>query len=470
VCVAVLVGACGGAKPKVDSSGPGAGGGGTPPPAEAGPIGELDAADGARTPRQPGAALIASERAVWTLEGLLLAEAEAALRSPEARQVLGDPRTLRYSEGAEAKVRKYLRQKRSAQARAAAAQFVASLNRTSLTMLGGVAEQTGLAVEDVLMDYLTYDALYDLAMMRYGHTRWKQGLYTGASKELADSFFSLVPSAPSATSGIKVVTDDPESIEISVFGGRVIERVSHAEVRDVAGVGKVGVVEWTSNYEQLRAGVRGDAARASHTEELEWDGSSFRTNYAVELDEYLSWNATNPWALVLYMTSADEVADMYAGVAAAGGLQAGAGVNLGDLERLPPQGEIGPAKKGLAIRITDAKLKPRLGGVTPRRGQFLVVTVSIKSTLAGELRAPSDWFRLATASTEYPELGVARPAMAPAVLSLAPPGARMLGVPHTAIPAGKTSTLVLVYDVPPDLRLSALLLGANELALKVVVK
>jgi hypothetical protein len=230
------------------------------------------------------------------------------------------------------------------------------------------------------------------------------------------------------------------------------------------------VVEWTSNYEQLRGSIRGGEARATYTEELEWDGSGFLLNYAVELDEYLAWNATNPWAVMLYLASADEVADMYAGMAAAGGLQASGTADLGDLDRLPHEGALGQKGSGLSVKVASVRVKPRLGSVGARRGQFLLVTVAITSSLKSELRAPSDWFRLATAKAEFPEQGVARPGLAPAVLPMAPADAKMLGVPFTAIPAGKTTTLVLIFDVPADLKLAALLLGFDELALKVLVK
>jgi hypothetical protein len=97
----------------------------------------------------------------------------------------------------------------------------------------------------------------------------------------------------------------------------------------------------------------------------------------------------------------------------------------------------------------------------------VVVTIEVKSTLAEELRAPAEWFTLATAAAEYPEVGVGWPWLALALLPAAPRGADLLALPYTRLLPGKTVTLLLVYDVPADFTAGALLLGADELALAV---
>lgn len=186
----------------------------------------VDATATVAVPKPPGASLILAEREVWALEGLLVAEAELALRSPKAKQALGEPGQLRYSDSAEARVRTYLRNNRSPEVRARATAFLALANRPTRSMLVQVAQQANLKPEDVFLDYLTYDGLFDLAIMRYGYKRWKAGGYAGADKALADSFFSLMPAAPSAELGIKVISSDDSAIEISVFGGRVVSKVS----------------------------------------------------------------------------------------------------------------------------------------------------------------------------------------------------------------------------------------------------
>ncbi|MDX2086549.1 MAG: hypothetical protein SFX73_01810 [Kofleriaceae bacterium] len=407
----------------------------------------------------PAVWLVSAEKNVWELEGLLLAEAEAVLRTPAAKQALGE---LRFSDDAEARARAYLRANRSPAVREKAKQFVLSTNQVTRTMLAHVASQANTTPEDVFMDYLTYDALFDLAIMRYGYKRWK----AGANKAIGDDFFSLTPLAPSASAGIKVISADKTGVEINVFGGHVVSKVKSAAIKDVPGVGKVGVVELSSTYEQLRAGMRG-LEETAHVEELEWN-LGYRVSFADELDEYLTWNATNPWAAVLYAVPANDVADMYAGAAAAAGFQTST-VKLEPGAKLPSSGILGTAERGLTVTVKNVQKRARLAATTPRRGHFVLVTVEVASSLKEDMKAPSEWFKLATVSSEYPELGVARPGVAAAVLPSAPAGAKLLQIPFTPLPKGAKSTLVLVYDVPSDLKNAALVVGSNELALDVAL-
>jgi len=274
----------------------------------------------------------------------------------------------------------------------------------------------------------------------------------------------LTPSAPSASAGIKVIAADKTGVEINVFGGHVVSKVESSSVKDVPGVGKIGVVQIASNYEQLRAGIRG-TKESSHTEELEWN-LGYRVSYAEELDEYLTWNATNPWASVLYAAPANDVADMYAGAAAAGGFQTStASFKAGT--KLPATGTLGTADRGITVTVKGAQKKPRLASMASRRGQFVIVTVDVASTLKEDMKAPAEWFKLATPTAEYPELGVARPGLAAAVLPSAPAGATLLQIPFTNLAKGGKATLVLIYDVPTDLKDAALVIGSDELALGV---
>jgi len=407
----------------------------------------------------PAAWLIAAEKNVWDLEGLLLAEAETVLRSPAAKQALGE---LRDSDDAETRARRYLRANRSPAVRDKAKAFVSLTNRVTRSMLEQIAKQASSTPEDVFMDYLTYDALFDLAIMRYGYKRWK----AGADKAIGDSFFALTPVAPSATAGIKIIAADKAGAEVSVFGGHVISKVNTSTVKDVPGVGKVGVVELSSNYEQLRAAIRGTKEN-THVEELEWD-LGYRVNYADELDEYLTWNATNPWASVPYPAPANDLSDLYAGAAASGGFETST-VKIQPNAKLPSSGTLGTKERGLTVTVKSAQRKPRLAATASRRGQFVVVTIDVTSSLKEDMKAPAEWFKLATASTEYPELGVARPGLAAAVLPSAPAGARLLQIPFTPLAKGAKSTLVLVFDVPSDLKNAALVVGSDELALDVAL-
>jgi hypothetical protein len=415
----------------------------------------------------PSAALIAQERDVWTLEGRLVAEADASLRSTAARDALHDPQALMRANGAEERVRAYLRTARSAATRAVATSFLEALDVPTRRLLTSVATQRHVTEADVFMDYLTYDGLYDLAIMRLGYARWKNGRFTAhpETQALAGSFFAHTRAAPAGALGIKVLSADEQSIELDVFGAHVREQVKNVAVSDDPALGRIAAVDWVSNYEQLRRASRGEPQRTDYRESMAWDGKAFRVSYAAELDEYLTWNADTPWATMLYALSVDQVADLYAGAAATGGFEAGTTANAADPDRLPRQGVIGTAEHGLQAEVISARYAPALAGLRPRRGQFVIVTLAIESSLPEALEAPPSWFTLAAAGAEYAEYAVTRPALGAALLALAPANTSTIALPFTKI--GAHATLVLVYDVPSSVKTAALVLGADELALQV---
>jgi hypothetical protein len=407
---------------------------------------------------------MAHERDVWTLEGRLVAEADAALRTPEARQALGDPAAAARTASIEPAARAFLRERRGEDTRRLGALAVAGLDAPTRELLDEAAARAGVTREDVFLDYLTYDGLFDLAVMRWGWKRWRAGRITGPGQELAATFFANVGEAPAAARGITVVAADERTIELDVFGARVVERVTA-----VAGDERAGVVTWTSNYQRLRAILRGQPDAAQAEERLELRGT-YRVDYRLELHEYLAQGDGLPWATLLYLLPADDVADLYAGVAAGGGLEAGSSLAGRDPAALPAAGTIGSAERGLGARVVGVSARASLGETLPRRGRFLLVTVELRSTLAEELRAPAEWFTLATPDAEYPEVGVAWPGLALVVLPAATPGAELLALPYTRLAPGKKRTLVLVFDVPADVTRAALVLGADELALAVAVE
>ena len=421
-------------------------------------------------PEQPGQALLASERAVWTLEGRLLLEADAMLRTPAARSALGDPALLAFSDAAEARVRSYLRAGHSAAVRTLAQSFVASLDRPSRALLAGAAGAG--APEDVVMDYLTYDGLYDLALMRYGHRQWRAGRYArrAASQALAQSFFAQAGSQPGALRGIQLGSNaDTASrdgaLDVTLFGATIQQRVLSSLVTREAAVGWVGVVRWSSNYEQLRRLSRGEPLRAEHEERVAYEDGGFHISYAAELDEYLRLGAATRWASLLYTLPADEVADLYAGAAASGGLTAGAARQL-EPRKLPRYGRIGSKQAGFTVRVQYVHEAATLAGVKPRAGKFVRVNIELHSKWSRELRAPADWFTLVADDTSYPEVAVSNPGMAPLLVALGG-GARPLGMPLTRVAARRDVRLTLVYDVPVATREAALVIGADELALRV---
>ncbi|MEZ0229880.1 MAG: hypothetical protein ACAI25_14750, partial [Planctomycetota bacterium] len=308
-----------------------------------------DAATSEREAGRPGRALIHRERDFWNLEGKLVAEAQALLRSPELKKDLGDDALV--SGEAEAQVRAWLHGKRAAAHRDAARKFFASCDRPTRELIERAAQPAELAPEDVLMDWLTYEGLYDLALVRDSWRRFKAGGLEGADKELASSFFADLAKAPESSAGITVAAPDDKTLDVSVFGAKVRASVLSSKVEHRPAVGPVGLVEWRSNYEKLRAQLRRREAADPIKEELVQEDGRYRPTYALEVDEYLVGGATQPWALSLALASADDLADLYAGFEASTGARC----------------------KGFTIMGTQTATA--LGAAKPQRGKFVIVTI-----------------------------------------------------------------------------------------------
>jgi hypothetical protein len=420
----------------------------------------------------PGATLIARERQIWTLEGMLVEDADPALRSSDAKKTLGDPATLAASADGEARLRAYLRSKRSADLTAAGQKLVSELDDPSQALLEQQALDAGEQPTDVFLEYLTYDGLNDLALLRLGYARYQAGRYASdtQAQAIAASFFSGMKEAPSADEGINVVFVDDHSIVLDVFGARVEEKTLRSQVEYSGAVGAMGAVDWTSNYEALRGLIRGEDPQTAYHEELECEDGEFTIDYADELQEYVSWNAQSPWATVLYSLPADQVADLYAGMAAAAGVDAKPLPPELAADELPVEGTFGTTESGLTVRVSNVVGRTELGGRTPKHGQFLLVTLDVASTLDRDLHAPPEWFTLATSAGQYNEAAVSTPGLGLAILPFAPAGTHVLGLPFTLLPAHAHTTLLLVFDVPGDTKTASLFLGAQEMGLKVAVQ
>lgn len=417
----------------------------------------------------PGEVLLSREQSVWLLEGRLLAEADASLHSEEATKALGSAAT-RAAQVPEGKIRKFLREHRSAQTREEAKALIAAFSAPSRKLLEEAAAREQIAPEDVFLDYLTYEGLYDLATMRYGWRRLQSGGYPEGSPEraLADSFFAGMDTLPSLAAGISVVKDEPNSLELSVFGARVRDEVTSSSVVSTATVGRVGVVRWSSSYEALRIAGRGGNT-ADLEETLDQENGQYLLSYASEVDEYLTWGANEPWATMISLLPVDEAADLYAGVVARGGLEATTAV--ASVDTLPTSALVsGDAKRGLTATVSEVRTATKIAGNAARRGRFLIVTIDLKSTLGEEQRAPSSWFELVAGTATHSELGVIRPGWGPAILATGPSGAQLLELPYTAVPAKGRVKLSLVYDVPVDVSKAALVVGPGQVALKAEVK
>lgn len=414
----------------------------------------------------PGEVLLGREKTIWLLEGRLLADADTALRAADATAQLGSPAT-RAVQVAEPKVRAYLRAHRSAETLALAREVVAALSKPSRQLLDDAGQAAGLGAEDIFLDYLTYEGLYDLATMRYGWRRLQAGEFAAGTpaRALADSFFAQAKSIPDLARGISVVSSDAKHLELSVFGATVRADVTRARVESTAAVGRIGVVEWSSTYEAMRSTARGGSVPEVLEEKLDQDGGTYLLSYAVEVDEYLAWGAQQPWATLLSLVSVDEAADLYAGVVARGGLEAGGASP--DPQTLPTRAAI---PGGLTATVLDTRTADVIAGNKARRGHFLIATVELTAKAAEAQRATAAWFELAAGTARYPEVAVTHPGWGPAILATGPAGARLLALPFTAIPAKGKVKLSLVFDVPADVKRAALMIGAEQVAVKVEAK
>ncbi len=171
---------------------------------------------------RPGRSLLRREADVWYLEGKLVGEAQRLLRSPELKKELGEDALV--SGDAETRVRTWLRSKRNASYREAARKFYGGCDRPTRELLDRAAQPADLAPEDVLMDWLTYEGLFDLSLVRDGWRRFKAGGLDAAAKELAATFYDKLERLPDASEGIQPAMEADDSLFVSVFGARTSTR------------------------------------------------------------------------------------------------------------------------------------------------------------------------------------------------------------------------------------------------------
>jgi S1-C subfamily serine protease len=247
---------------------------------------------------QAGAALMASEARIWTLEGQSLKEAQEVFTSPEAQGLLQD-KAMKPVEK-EHLLRSFLRAKRSAVSLHEANSFIETLNSRSRDFLASTASLKKIRPGDLILEWLTYEAAIDLTMMA---SIWQgQGNFRAEATKVVDSFLEGVFEPPALEKGVSVESRTKIKIVINLFGARVIEEIIHdkpARMED----GQV-VVCWKSNYNYLRGVMKGENPKEVIEEKIGTEGAGYSIDYLDWIREYLKTGDRQPWATAMYEESA----------------------------------------------------------------------------------------------------------------------------------------------------------------------
>jgi S1-C subfamily serine protease len=252
---------------------------------------------------KPGAALISSERLVWTLEGGALKEAQMILDSQVAsKQAKAGDSTID-ADRRETDLRSLLRSHRSESTILTARSFVSACNNRSRKWLSETADKLGIRPEDLVVEWLTYEGALDLGMI----TRiWnEQGNFKGESAKIVASILNGVTETPALAKGVEIESANNERIVVKLFGVNVIEEL----VQDQPKSGEESpLVQWKSNYDYIRTILKGDSPKLVIDETLERDGDHYGVDYMDLFQEYWQGGHRQPWATRLVDASAIGVA------------------------------------------------------------------------------------------------------------------------------------------------------------------
>jgi S1-C subfamily serine protease len=251
----------------------------------------------------PGAALMASERLVWTLEGGALKEAQMIVDSQSDKGLprVGGPPVD--ADRREADLRTLLRSHRSESTILAARSFVNACNNRSREWLSETAGKLGIRPEDLVVEWLTYEGALDLGMM----TRiWnEQGNFKGESAKIVASILDGVTEPPALAKGVEIESTTRERVVIRLFGAKVVEELLQEEPRIAE---RTTLVRWRSNYDYIRKVLRGESPKLIIDDALERDGDHYGVDFMDWFQEYFDGGHRQPWATRLVDDSALGVA------------------------------------------------------------------------------------------------------------------------------------------------------------------
>jgi hypothetical protein len=242
------------------------------------------------------AALMASEKLVWTLEGECLKDAVRILSEPNAKKIATTAEGVEGgAEKVESRLREYLRVRRGEEVWKAAEKAFITLTPDSRKATNEAAVKAGLRPVDILAEWFTCDGATDLYLMaKVARERKALKEKLGA---VVDTFFPEGAEPPSAEKGVKVVEQTDERIVVDLFGGKVVEECLPGPVT-ITGDDKA-TVRWKSNYNFLKAHVTGKKAEPETEDTLVKSDDGFGVDYTKDVAEFLEGAGKKPWATVL---------------------------------------------------------------------------------------------------------------------------------------------------------------------------
>lgn len=256
-----------------------------------------------------GKAIIDSEALVWTLEGETLKEVQQLLRSDDARRILTDGAPLNDAEK-EQRLRGLLRAKRPRTSFDAAGRLLATMNSKSREIIAEGAVRLGVQPEEFILEWLTYEAALDFAMM---DRIWKQqGNFKGEAKRIVGTLLEGVQTAPTVEKGVVVLAKTDHRIEVELFGAKVIEGILPPESEAVRGLttDSSNKIFWTSNYNYLRQVLSDHLPSEIREEEIVIENGRYVVDYAEWFEDFLKKGIDIRWASLIYDDSPLSIASL----------------------------------------------------------------------------------------------------------------------------------------------------------------
>jgi S1-C subfamily serine protease len=245
-----------------------------------------------------GTALIESESLVWTLEGDTFKEAQELLKSDSARRIVAEGATLSDPEK-EQRLRALVRAKRQRRSLDAAGRLLATMNSKSREIVAEGAVRLGVQPEEFILEWLTYEAALDFAMM---DRIWKQqGNFKGGARQIVGTLLEGVQGAPAIDKGVVVLAKTDHRIVVGLFGAKVIEGILPPESEAVRGLAtdSSNKVFWTSNYNYLRQVLSNRLPCEIREEQIVVENGRYVVDYAEWFEDFLKKGMDIRWASLI---------------------------------------------------------------------------------------------------------------------------------------------------------------------------
>ncbi|GIW80530.1 MAG: hypothetical protein KatS3mg105_2337 [Gemmatales bacterium] len=244
----------------------------------------------------PGEALMQTQSAHWMLEGAALKEAVLLLKSDEAQALFVGVEPAPNDQQKEQELRRFLRDKRSANTRNAAAFLLHRFDPLTQQILQEHADEQQTDAEHILLEWLTYEGAIDFDVI---HSIWnEQGNFQGKAAETLETLLDPKVDNPSVELGSRVLDKAEDHITVNLFGAQIKEEIlSDMQPKQD---GDEVIVFWRSNIAYLRRVLFEDSPTSILEQRMVPGDGTYLLNVADRLKRYLRKGAKQHWALLLW--------------------------------------------------------------------------------------------------------------------------------------------------------------------------